>query len=499
MKSAYYFRGFERRQAMSFKEYNQDQPFLLPLSLHDFLVEGHLARVINAVVNELDIGELYDRYSDLGSSAYHPQMMLKVLFYGYAMGERSSRVIAHRLKSDVAYMYLSALQRPDFRTINRFRKDNIDLLRGFFVQIVRLCKEMGMVSVGTIVIDGTKLKANASYRKTKKAADIDEEIAIIDEQVEAILRESDETDQIEDEMMGEDRSIYEVSEELKEVKTLKERLLAAKEKLLANKSKEINLTDAEAITMLHKGYRPEPSYNGQIAVDDRSGVIVAAGLTNNPSDYEALKELVEETEANVGEMPEEVLADSGFSSYENLQYLEEKGIEGYIPDQKMESIRKGTYRHPEFHKDRFRYNEVTDTYTCPMGKALTFKGLIKREGKPDIRIYRCIDCAYCERKAECTKAEYRTISREPREYLFQKMRAKLQTEEGRLRYGKRKYLVEPIFGDMKYNRGMRQLLLRGKLKAKGEFLIMCIAHNLKKIAKYIKTMGDNPQLEPMLA
>jgi transposase len=144
--------------------------------------------VINEVVGELDLGELYDSYSDLGSSAYHPQMMLKVLFYGYAMGERSSRVIAHRLRSDVAYMYLSAIQQPDFRTINRFRKDNIDVLKGLFIQIVRFCKEMGMVSVGTIAMDGTKLKANASYRRTKKASDLDEDIAIIDEQIESILK-----------------------------------------------------------------------------------------------------------------------------------------------------------------------------------------------------------------------------------------------------------------------------------------------------------------------
>jgi len=150
---------------VSFKEYNQDQLFLFPPSLHEFLPEDHLARVVNEVVHELDLRGLYGRYSDLGSSAYHPQMMLKVLFYGYAMGERSSRVIAYRLKSDVAYMYLSALQQPDFRTINRFRKDNIDLLHGFFVQIVRVCREMGMVSVGRIVLDSTKLKANASYRQ----------------------------------------------------------------------------------------------------------------------------------------------------------------------------------------------------------------------------------------------------------------------------------------------------------------------------------------------
>ena len=468
---------------MSFKEYNQDQPFLLPLSLHDFLPEGHLARVINAVVNELDLGELYDRYSDVGCSAYHPQGMLKVLFYAYATGERSSRVISHRVRSDVAYMYLAALQQPDFRTINRFRKDNLEILRGLFGQIVRLCIEMGMVSVGMIAIDGTKLKANASYRKTMKGNELDKQIAEIDKQIEAILRESEEMDSREDEQMGEGQSIYEVSAELKDRQALRERLHRAKEKMAITGAKEINLTDEEATTMLHKGYRPEPSYNGQVAVEEKSGVIVAAALTDNAADYEALRELTEQAEENTGEKPVAVLADSGLSSYENLQYLEETGIEGYIPDQKMESIRKGTCKHPEFHKSRFKYTEDNDTYTCPMGKAITFKGLMKREGKPDIRIYRCMDCPKCEKKKECTKAEQRVISWDPREFLMQKMRARLETEEGKQKYAKRKYLVEPVFGDMKYNRNMRGLLLRGKIKAAGEFLLACIAHNLRKIAK----------------
>jgi len=475
---------------MSFKEYNQDQPFLLPLSLHDFLSEGHLARVINEVVNELSLEELYARYSDLGCTAYHPQMMLKVLFYGYATGERSSRVIAQRLRSDVAYMYLSALQQPDFRTINRFRKDNSEILRDLFVQIVRLCVEMGMVSVGTIAIDGTKLKANASYRNTKRAATLDEEIKTIDKQIGSILKECEETDSKEDEAMGEDKSIYDISEELNDRQKLKDRLKKAKEKITKTKLKEINLTDEESTTMLHRGYKPEPSYNGQIAVEETNGVIVAATLTNS-SDYESLRELIEDTETNAGDRPEEVLADSGYSSYENFQYLEEKGIEGYIPDQEMESIRKGTCRNPEFQKSRFRYNEADDTYTCPMGKSLTYKGLMKRGGHPDIRIYRCKECPNCERKTECTKAEQRTISLDPRECLMQKMRERLDTKEGRQKYAKRKYIVEPIFGDMKYNRNMRNLLLRSKLKAKGEFLIMCIAHNLRKIAKHLTKSGSS--------
>lgn len=475
---------------MSFKEYNQDQLFLLPPSLHDFLPEGHLVRVINEVVNVLNLEDLYARYSRLGCSAYNPQMMLKALFYGYAWGERSSRLIAHRLKSDVAYMFLSALKQPDFRTINRFRKDTVSILKGLFVQIVRLCVEMGMVSVGTIAIDGTKLKANASYRKTKRTADLDKEI-------ESILKECEETDNREDEIMGEDKSVYEVGDELKDKQRLKDRLQKAKEKILAGSSKEINLTDDEATTMLHKAHRADPSYNGQIAVEEDNGVIVAATLSNNPADYEALRGLIKQTEITTGDMPSDVVADSGFSSYENLQYLEDEGIAGYIPDQKMESIRKETCKHPEFDKSRFRYENSNDSYTCPMGKTLTYKGLMKRVGSPDIRVYICMDCPECERKRECTKAVYRTISKDPREFLMNKMRARLETSEGKRIYGKRKYMVEPVFGDMKYNRKMCEVLLRGKLKAGGEFLIMCIAHNLRKIAKYIKRICNDPAFCPI--
>jgi transposase len=396
-------------------------------------------------------------------------------------------------------MYLSALQQPDFRTINRFRKGNVDLLRGFFVQIVGLCVELGMVSIGTIAIDGTKLKANASYRRTKRGKELDEEMKEIDKQIESMLRESEEVDQREDELMGEDEGLYEVPDELKDKQRLRERLRGAKEKILKRGSKEINLTDEEATTMLHLGYRADPSYNGQIAVEESHGVIVAATLSNNPADYEALEELVRQTKENTGDKPSEVLGDSGFSSYENLEYLEEEEIEGYIPDQGMESIRKGTCQHPEFHKSGFKYDEGGDHFHCPMGKPLSFRGLQKREGKPDLRIYRCLDCLGCERKSECTKADYRTISLDSRESLMQKMRDRLESEEGRAKYGKRKWMVEPVFGDMKQNRNYRGLLLRGKLKAMGEFLMMCIAHNVRKIARYLVKPGNGSLSQPIVA
>lgn len=468
---------------MSFKEYNQDQPFLFPPTMHEFIPDGHLAHVVNDIVNELDLNELYARYAAKGCSAYHPQMLLKVLFYGYAVGERSSRILAHRLMSDVAYMYLSGMQQPDFRTVNRFRKDNIALLKDLFVQIVRVCVEMGMVSVGRIAIDGTKIKANASYSNTKSMKDIEKDMEHIDRQIEELLKESELVDQQEDALMG-DRSPYDIDEALRDKHVRKERIAKAKEKLLKNKNKEINLTDDESMTMLHRRYAGEPSYNGQVAVEEKKGVIVAATMTNNPADYDGLPELVGQTEVNTGEKPQEVLADSGFSSYENLEYLDDNNIQGYMPDQYMASVNKGRRKNTEFHKSKFTYHKDTDTYKCSQGHTLAFKSMIQRTRKPPLKIYQCKKCKNCGVKTMCTRTSYRTVSYDEREPLMQRMRDLLNTKEGQAIYRKRKHMVEPVFGDMKFNRNYQRLLLRTKLKAKGEFMLMCIAHNIRKIAKY---------------
>lgn len=190
--------------------------------------------------------------------------------------------------------------------------------------------------------------------------DLHADIVAIEKEIESILRECEEIDSREDEQMGEDQSIYEVVPELKDKQQLREKLRKAREKLSERGAKEINLTDEEATTMLHWGYRAEPSYNGQIAVEESHGVLVAADLSNNPADYEALVDLLEETEKNTGEKQREVLGDSGYSSYENFRYLEEKDIIRYIPDQRMESLRKGTDQHPEFDRSRFQYDEVEE-------------------------------------------------------------------------------------------------------------------------------------------
>lgn len=485
---------------MSFKEYQPNQQFIFPPSLSDFLPEDHLALVIHEVVNSLNLSQLYARYSDLGCSAYHPLMLLKILFYGYSTGERSSRKLAYRIKSDVAYMFLSALQQPDFRTINRFRKDHLPVLKELFNQLVRLCIEMGMVNLGSIALDGTKLKANASDRKTLRARDLDKELKRLDKEIEEILRESEEIDTEEDRLLGEDQGLYEIPPELRDKKVLKEKLQRAKEKLQEQQLKQINLTDNDCTTMLHGPQGFKPSYNGQVAVEAGRGIILAANLSTNPADNLALKELIEQVEANSGEKPKIVLADSGFSSYANLQYLEDKEITGYIPDQGSESLRKGNCKNPAYHKSRFIYNADSDTYTCPEGKVLKYYKTSKRPNpRPPLRIYRAKACTLCPVKLNCTRSKYRYLRRDPREPLMLKMRALLNTPEGRVKYNQRKQIVEPVFGDLKHNQNLGQLLLRGKLKATGEFLLMCMAHNLRKISKYLRESRENTNYQPQYA
>jgi transposase len=470
---------------MSFKKYHQDQMDLLPRSVHDYLPEGHLAKVVNAVVERMDLGRILQRYSERGCSAYDPRMMVKILFYGYAVGERSSRKMASRLESDLAYMYLAGHQRPDFRTLNRFRKDHLDLLRELFGTIVRLCLEMGMIHIGTIALDGSKFKANASEEKTKWKEEVEKEI-------QKIVEEAAQVDQQEDQEYGE-QSPYEGLPEIQDAQALRERLEEAQRRMEQGGSRQINLTDMEATTMYHQNHYPQMSYNGQVAVEAERGLIVAATVSTSPADQSAVIELVEQVEEHLEERPQRVLADSGFCTYENLQYLEQKGIEGYIPDPKKVSVERGSSKHPEFSKCQFHYEKTKDHYVCPEGKPLIPWGWQKDAKGARLKIYRGTQCGECSRKTQCTSSVARRIMRHPQEEVAERMRERLESSEGRRIYAQRQTLVEPLFGHWKQNLHYRDLLLRGKAKVTGEFFLMCIGYNLKKIANVLMNRHPLPR------
>lgn len=461
-----------------FKRYDQKQQLLLPLSLEEFVPENHIARVLNDIIDAVDISEIESTYSEEGCPAYHPRLLLKILLYGYLINIRSSRKIEQMTQTDTAFMYLAAMQKPDFHTICRFRSTHLEPIKIFFSQVVTFCKELGMIS-SSISIDGTKVKANASPKQSKS-------LKYLDKEIDKILRESIEVDKNEDEIYG-DSTPYQVPKELANKTKRLEKIKVAKKKLVEEDLKKVNITDNDAKIMKHKDGSKKPSYNCQAAVDEKEQVIVAADVVDEENDLHQIEPMIDNVMVTLGYKPTILLADAGYFSYDNVQFLLDEGIDAYIPDNFYKVEKRGKTK--KFRKSLFTYDEKKDCYYCPAAFEMPFTRIQKRNDEPDLRYYVCNYCSLCVLKNACTDSKKRTISRDPREHLMEDMRAKLNTEEGTERYQKRMYTVEPVFGQMKEDRGFRGFLLRGKKKAKIEFVMMCTIHNIKKIANFMKREG----------
>ena len=462
-----------------FKPYLKDQLMLFPKSINDYVPGDHLARLICRVVERLDTTDVEDKYSDLGQNTYHPKILIKLLFYGYAVGERSGRMIARRTETDTAYIYLSQMYKPDFRTINDFRKNNLEELSHYFIDIVRLCKELGLVKVGQINIDGTKIKANAANRLTKSKDDYERWLKKTEQKIKNIFKEAEQTDAEEDLLYGDKRG-----DELPDDINTEEKLKKKLEKVLKcfRKDKEkINLTDPDARFMKGGDGKISANYNCQLAVTENQ-LIVGSEVVTDANDQGALKPMVEASEEAVGEPVEELAADTGYSSYENYDYLSKSKKIGYIPDRNLREIPK---REPNrYDQQDFKYDKTEDIYICPEGKKLTPYN-VRRNDAPYRKwrqvIYKASGCAGCPSKLLCTKQPQRTIARDDRRALLEEMRERLLTKQGQAKYRLRLYTTEPVIGHLKHNLGYRYFLLRTLKKVKAEFKLMCIGHNLKKM------------------
>jgi transposase len=467
-----------------FREYRQDQNFLLPPSLDEFIPDDHEVRIISDVVDTLDSSLLLGRYEGGGAPAYHPAMMLKVIIYAYSLGIYSSRRIAQALKTDTAFMFLSGLQAPDFRTICLFRAQHASILPDLFVEVVRLCASLDMVGLGHIAFDGTKLRANAALRQSRDGDSLEKEIDSIKEQVRQMIETSTRVDESE-EHEHPDGDGSEMAKELREKEYRLKRLNEARETLEREKLKRVNITDPECRLMQDSHRTIQPSYNGQIAVDEKEQIIVAADITRETTDHHELRRMVEVVERNLGNLPQEASADAGYSSYENLEYTHQRGLDAYIPDDFFVVLEKKDESEKRYHKSNFRYDRMRDEYICPEGQNLKRYQEVKRKEKPPLIIYRGKFCKGCAVKQRCTTGPARRITRDGRESLIEAMREKLRSEEGREIYKKRLYTVEPVFGNMKWNRRRIMMSLRGLEKVRGDFPLMCLVHNVKKVVKRV--------------
>jgi transposase len=473
---------------MNVRSYDQKQKFLLPPSLNDFLPDSHEAHVINDVVETLDLTSFYNKIPDVGNPSFHPKLMIKLLFYGLVEGITSSRVLARKCGSDVAYMFLAALQKPDFRTICKFRVNNINGLIGLFAQITMICKDMGLVSMEHISVDGSKFKANASAVNLYDKDRAGKHLADIEQEIKQRLEEMARQDKLEDQEYGENVSGYEMPEELKNLEYRKKKLEQLIEKLENEKpGKKRNTTDAEA-EIQKTDFGKTSGYNGQVSADSKHKIIVAADVTDSPSDVHQLKPMVEQSERNTGQEPKEVSADAGYSSYDNLEYLSNK-TDGYMPDKAYQhQIKQGNKSGTSpFDKLKFQYIPEEDVYVCPEGaKAYPPEWVKYCKKRPQRLVYTIKGtwrCARCKHSGQgCTSfGSNRTITISGREHLVSDMRKKLQTEKGKEKYGQRQHVVETVFGCLKHNLGFREFKLRGLKKVKLEFKLWCMGYNLKKI------------------
>ena len=462
------------------RPYCQNQSLLFPANLMDFIKKDDLCMVVDDVVNSLDLSCLYAKVSPEGNTAYHPKMMLKVLFYAYASGIFSSRNIAKALGENVTFIYLAAWQRPNFRTINNFRSNNKQQIEDLFVQIVQLCQQLNMVKLGHISIDGSKFKANAADRKTYDKKRIEREI-------KAILDQADKQDQLEDDLYGSDKTGDELPEHIRDRKQRIEKLKQIQQQLDKEGKKKLNATDTDAAFMKTTG-GVKTSYNAQAAVDEDVQVIVAADVTNQASDVEQLLPMIEQTEQNTDASIDKLSADSGYSTADNLDKLQSYDIDAYIPDDIYQGRRRGKKVLP-FDKDNFIYDQSADVFICPAGKLLQFWH-IKREPKADYRIYRCRQCDSCQHFGQCTTSKRgRSVWRRIVDDKIKAMRSKLDSESGKAIYARRRHIVEPVFGHIKNVLGFTGFSLRGLQKVNAEFKIVAIAHNLKKISRYAYKRG----------
>jgi transposase len=445
-----------------FKPYQPNQLLLLPPDMRQWLPEDDLAYFIMDVVNELDLSAIYQSYdsSKGGQPPFAPKMMTSLLLYAYCVGIPSSRKIEKATYYQIPFRVISADQHPDHDTIAEFRKRHLKALSGLFVQALLLCREVGLVKLGHVSLDGTKVKANASKHKAMSYGRMEKKAEELEGEVKRLLSEAQAVDDAEDARYGKDKRGDELPEELRfkqnRLRKIKEAIksieadskaeaegkreeIRLKEQTLEKEGRkrkgrkprdpsdkpepkaQRNFTDPESRIMKDGASKSfEQAYNCQAAVDEESQIIVATNVTQQANDKQQLEPLVEEIKRNTdGETPEKLSGDSGYFSESNVEYLEGEGVDGYIAT------------------NRQKHGDVPELAGC---------GRIAKDA---------------------TKQE--------------RMTRKLRTKKGREIYSKRKQIVEPVFGQIKEARGFRRFLLRGLEHVSAEWDLICLTHNLLKL------------------
>ena len=458
---------------------------------------GHLVRAISEIVERLDLDRCNRKHRHTaGEPAYDARLMTKVLVYAYARGITSSREMARQCEENLAFLYLTRGQHPDFRTIALFRRKKRHLLRWVFKKTVQLARQMGMARLGLVALDSVKLAANANAGKKMTGEELTEEIKKLDE----YLRKVDASDRQEDAQYGSGRRGDELPQQIRGAQERKEQLERALEILQERQAaakreppKNVSTVDPEA-PWVKKSGRFIRGYNGQVAADSEHQVIVGVKATAEPADNEQLNPMLEEIEKTTGQAPEQVVADAGYYTDDAVLQAAGSSTDCLVPDSETAAQLNHPKRSEEgfpYSSSRFSYDEIRDEFTCPQGKRLPFFKNHNRRGPT--KIYRCSDCPDCPVRTQCTKNKSgnRMIQVRPDHAQVRKIRERFKIEEVKAIYRKRKAIIEPIFGRWQHNWGVRRLRLKGLMGFSIELHLLAIGHNLTKLCRMMQIQGQS--------
>lgn len=507
------------------KFYNQNDLLLLPPSLGELIPATHPVRIVNGILDRFDISEIESTYKGGGTSSYHPRMLLKVVVYAYLCNVYSGRQMEKLLLENIHFMWLSGMNRPDFRTINRFRSERLSggKLECVFTKVVELLNEEGLVSLNVQYIDGTKIESVANKYTFVWKGSVEKNKAKLIDKVRGVLSVAEEELAIEESA--------EIPEELPqdEFERRSEKILSKMDEMGISKGKQRRLiektaseskskldeydrhletlgernsyskTDPDATFMRMKedamnNGQTKPGYNVQISTENQ--YITNYGIYWRPTDTGTLIDYLESFNHRYGRQSTEIVADSGYGSEQNYEYMFGSGMIPYVKYNMFHAEMKRARRNNPFLPENMFYNADKDFYVCPMGQHMDF--VYYKKEKSDLgyistkSVYMAKDCSRCPLRGMCYKgnADRRTIEVNHKNNAYRaSVRELLTSEKGLEHRSRRPIEPEAVFGNIKFNHGFKRFRLKSAEKVSVEWGLVAIAHNLRK---YIaRKMGNN--------
>lgn len=507
-----------------FKHHSVHQQTLFPLDLNTLISENHSARLIDSVVEKLEIPDIISQYKGGGTSSYHPKMLLKILFYGYLNNTYSCRKIAKAIKENIYFMWLSGGLQPDFRTINDFRGQKLKgSIEKLFSQLVEMMVDLDFISLEKQFIDGTKIEANAHKYSFVWKKSVEKNKARLQAKIEAVLSEIGQA--IESDLMHTDNQeqVTIDSEKLEEKiqainQNTKTALLTKKQKKVVEKLEKEQLVklqeyekhlenlgdrnsyskiDTDATFMRMKedhmmNGQLKPAYNIQISTENQ--IITHFSVHQKSTDFTTLEEHLKGFKNAYGKNSKEIIADAGYGSEENYQMLTQQQVEFFIPYNMYRIDQTRKHKKNLFHAQNLFYNKELDFLVCPMGQRMekiytkqskTTTGFLQQHS-----VYQSQNCNGCPMRGQCfnAKGNRRIEINHNLQHLKVKARENLESEAGKEIYAKRCVEPEPVFGNIKQNKHFKRFTLRKLPKINIEFGLVAIAHNLAKWIEKIRLL-----------